>query len=212
MKLAGQFWVPDEEMVQIHALENTGGWQLDHLWGALSLVKERRTAIDGGAHVGSWSKAMAKEFKEVHAFEPWPSHFCCLQKNLYTESNIITHNVALGDRVRYMNMLPDERFKDECNTGARYLSGPGEVKVVPLDMFDLEDVDFIKFDLEGFEAMALRGAAETIAKWHPIIQFEHKEHINARHNLPGNAAPDYLESLGMKKLARFGDDQVWGWP
>jgi hypothetical protein len=38
----------------------------------------------------------------------------------------------------------------------------------------LVDVDFIQLDIEGFELRALKGAAETITRSHPVIMVEQK--------------------------------------
>jgi len=50
-----------------------------------------------------------------------------------------------------------------------------EGEVVPLgklDDFQLERVDFIKIDVEGFESKVLEGAAETIERCRPIMYIE----------------------------------------
>jgi hypothetical protein len=38
-----------------------------------------------------------------------------------------------------------------------------------LDNFQLERVDFIRLDAEGFESEVLEGAAETIQRCHPVL-------------------------------------------
>ena len=41
-----------------------------------------------------------------------------------------------------------------------------------LDAFQLERVDFIKLDVEGFESKVLAGAIDTIARCRPIMYIE----------------------------------------
>ncbi len=46
------------------------------------------------------------------------------------------------------------------------------VQSLTIDDLQLDRLDFIKIDVEGFEARALKGGAETIQKLLPIIYFE----------------------------------------
>ena len=46
------------------------------------------------------------------------------------------------------------------------------VPLCMLDGFQLERVDFIKLDVEGFEAKVLEGAANTIERCRPIMYIE----------------------------------------
>jgi hypothetical protein len=46
------------------------------------------------------------------------------------------------------------------------------VRVVTVDSFNLDACHFIKFDIEGMEIEALRGAAATIARSRPVLYVE----------------------------------------
>ena len=46
------------------------------------------------------------------------------------------------------------------------------VQSLTIDDLQLDRLDFIKIDVEGFDARALKGGAETIQKLLPIIYFE----------------------------------------
>lgn len=46
------------------------------------------------------------------------------------------------------------------------------VKIKTLDSYDLQDVDIIKIDVEGFEYDVMLGATQTIEKWKPVVQVE----------------------------------------
>lgn len=221
MKRAGKYWVPDEEQIQLEALAK-GGWQLDHLKKGLRMVKKRRVAVDGGAHIGSWTLAMAETFQCVIAFEPSKPTFACLEANVRewreTHENgkchIVLQRFALGETAGIMGMGEDSKYSDGGNTGGRYLieNPSGDVNVRRLDSFELERCDFLKLDIEGFELFALRGARETLLKFRPLIMIEAKIRIAHRYQLQANDAGDYLESLGAFCRGSIGSDYFYGWP
>lgn len=221
MKRAGKYWVPDEEQIQLKALEE-GGWQLDHLEFGLAKLKKRRVAIDGGAHVGTWTMRMAEVFQTVHAFEPSRTTYECLFENmkewrrehLDLSTHIHLHRYALGEKKGLMGMGEDQRYSDNGNTGGRYLreDPKGEVNVRPLDSFALGHVDFVKLDVEGFELFALRGARETLQHCKPLVMIEVKLRMAHRYGLDASEAGDFLESLGAEHRGQVGSDHFYGWP
>ncbi len=222
MKQAGKYWVPDHETVQIEQLTG-GGWQLDHLDAALAHVPGpvRRVAVDGGAHVGSWTFAMLERgFQVVQAFEPAQDTFECLAENVKewrlrhmtdTDNRFIgLHRCALGAEATTMGMKDDTKY-DGGNTGGRYLKGEGSVSVRPLDIYRLEDVDFIKLDLEGFELFALRGARETLLRCKPVVLIEDKHRMAHRYGYQPGEPGQFLLDLGMMELGNVGSDRFFGW-
>ena len=80
--------------------------------------------------------------------------------------------------------------------------------MVTLDSFDLQDVDFIKLDCEGYELFALRGAEETLKRCRPCVIVEQKPNRAQRFGLPQTGAVDYLQSLGAKLRAKMAGDYI----
>lgn len=208
---AGNYWLPDTED---HIVEEyrAGGWQLDHLFSALAHVKNFEVAIDGGAHVGSWTKALAERFAHVHSYDLNPENFECLERNIqeWGLTNVTYNNIGLGDKPAKVGMVPDEKYGMK-NTGGMHVKGKGNLPVDTLDNLlpDLDALDFVKLDIEGYEERALRGAATLIEKFSPVIQIEHKTRINSRYG--GNSMGDlnYLVSIGYRMVGKFGSDWVF---
>lgn len=218
MKRAGKFWVPVHETQQIDQLE-AGGWQLDHLHAALAHVSGRTLAVDGGAHVGSWTFAMAEAgFKAVEAFEPAPDTFECLKENakewrqehMNVSCLVGLTRCALGAEPGKMGLKEDGKYAGG-NTGGRYLHGDGDVMVRPLDVYNLDVLDFLKLDVEGFELFALRGARTTLLRCKPVVLIEDKHRMAHRYNQQPGAAGAFLMDLGMIEIGSVGADRFFGW-
>jgi FkbM family methyltransferase len=220
MKRAGKYWVPDKETLQNAALE-AGGWQLSHLEAALAFVpKDRRSiAVDGGAHVGSWTFAMAEAgFNAVWSFEPAPDTFECLMENAkewqsehqHLRTFLNLNRCALGAETGKSGMADDGKYAGG-NTGGRHLKGDGDINVRPLDVYNMGALDFLKLDLEGFEVFALRGARSTLLKHRPVVMIEDKYRMAHRYNLKPGAACEYLLELGMEECGHVGADRIFRW-
>lgn len=208
MKKAGNYWIPDGEF-HLEPFYAAGGWHLDRLERALEYVKNFRVAVDGGAHAGSWTKVMAARFEHVHSFDLTPENFECLAQNItdWGLENVTLYNYGLGDEHELVSVADDPKW--EGNTGGKHVAGPGELPIRLLDELELEVLDFLKLDIEGYEEKAMRGGIETITRCKPLILIEHKARINVRY---GGANDDvkYLTEIGYKKIAAFKSDVLFG--
>lgn len=185
------------------------GFQIDHLDAALRHCTQFRTAVDGGAHVGTWSAAMGKRFARVLAFEPAHDTFVCLSENLHDVANVDLYCVALG-AVRCSGRVMDDPTRPG-NTGARHLNvaAPGETEILPLDGFELPDLDFLKLDVEGYELHALQGAAETLQRCAPVVLIECKRFKPPRFGVDEEAAGTWLKGAGYREATRMRNDRVF---
>lgn len=144
-----------------------------HFVGAGAIV------LDVGANIGAHTVPLAQMVGAegiVVAFEPQPVLHKILCANLVLNSvpNVLTYPMALGDREGEC-LIPVLDYSQPFNFGGVGMDRVEEGEAVPLgrlDDFELERVDFIKLDVEGFESKVLEGAAETIARCHPIMYIE----------------------------------------
>ena len=175
---------------------------------SLGHVKNKRTALDIGANVGLWSRDLVKHFEQVIAFEPVLMFRECLQRNV-TASNLTVQSVALGDTEGQVNMIITEG-----NTGHTHVdpaSKGGDTTIIKLDSLDLQNVDYIKIDCEGFEYRVLQGAKQTIKRCRPVVVIEQKPHEMYSKDYGQFAAIGLLEDWGMVKLDQVKDDWIMGW-
>jgi FkbM family methyltransferase len=176
---------------------------------SIELCSKHGTALDIGANVGLWSRDLVDNFAKVVAFEPVAVFRECLEKNV-SGANFFISPLALGDHDTQATMIITEG-----NSGHSHLDpatlGTGDVQVVKLDNLNMEDVDYIKIDCEGYEYRVLQGAEQTVKRCRPIMVIEQKPHDAYSKDYGQFAAIALLESWGMIKLDQIRDDWIMGW-
>jgi FkbM family methyltransferase len=141
------------------------------------------TVLDLGANIGYFSvlaAGLVGNSGQVHAFEPAPTCFARLKRNLAAFSWAHVHSIAVGDEPGTARF----HFSHKGNeTGWGSLLSPENsstqetmVSVVRLDAWAHEQairrVDFIKLDVEGAEYRALRGAEALLRRHRPVVVAE----------------------------------------
>lgn len=211
MQMIAGFAMPSFDNFMHTIVPADGRYQHENLEAAVSYCVRRRTVIDGGAHVGMWSRTFAGLFDRVIAFEPSPDTFECLRYNIAAE-NVEFRNQALGAKPGkiHMTLKGFEGTLRERNSGSRYVAEGGRIERVTIDSLDLDDLDLLKMDIEGSEVEALQGARKTLKRCHPVILFESKSEW-VRRGFEKDAPHQFLTKLGAVKFERVGMDEIWGW-
>ena len=168
MKQVNGLWLPDSDTHFAGPDYEIGTRRV-----ALGLTKNRRVALDVGAHVGIWTRHLAEEFDTVWAMEPNPENFDCLTRNTDDLDNVVLRNEGASWTDDMMTLVHNR----QGNSGMWSLAAPGQkadgtayfVKVVTIDSLALPDLDFIKIDAEGHEPAVLRGATDTIERCRPVL-------------------------------------------
>ena len=175
-------------------------FELDALERALEYVKSFRTAVDAGAHKGAWAAHMAKRFLEVWAFEPQRDNFLKLSEKVKR-----CVNIALGDVSGMVRLAAGKE-----NTGQYHVSyeGGAEVRMLPLDQYGLENVDFLKADVEGYELKVLQGAARTLHRCRPVVMCE-ENGLGARYGVEEGRIGEFLAQRGYRLEAKIRNDRVY---
>jgi len=211
MKFVHGWAFPDADEFMCHEIKPNGGYQAGHLAMALAHVTDWSCAIDGGAHVGTWSKTMSGKFARVLAIEPSPDTREALLHNLQTFgcANVEVKAVALGAQPGFVHMALEGRGVELKNTGARFTQSGGEIPVETIDSWQLPSLGLLKLDIEGSEVVALQGAVDTLRRCRPIVIFEDK-FLWRRFGLARDAAANVMASAGYRLLERAKCDQIWG--
>ena len=177
-------------------------YQNIELMTAMSYCAKWRTAVDVGAHVGITAFQMAKSFEHVHAYEINPKIYECMNYNLESRAvgNVTTYPVGLGQRKHNVSIKTTN--KSFSTHVAPDVDG-GDIQVMPLDFYNLQDVDFIKIDAEGYEPLVALGAIETIKRCQPTILYERKEHPT-RYGYNRDSIRDVLMPYGYRMVRKIG--------
>lgn len=212
MKIVNGWAFPDEDEFMAAEMKADGRYQFSHLTGSVQFCQNKAVAIDGGAHIGTWSKVLAGMFEQVISFEPSRDTFECLAYNLSGIDNIDMRNQALGKEPGRIKMTLEgfQKAIDLKNTGARFTRDGGDIERITIDSLNLPVLDYLKLDIEGGEVDALLGARETLKRCKPIVLFEDKN-LWKRYGYGRNKPHEILTKLGAKKLVRLSMDEVWGW-
>ena len=180
---------------------------LRHLFGKTP----QTTMLDVGSNIGNHSLWLASCFQRVLSFEPNPAALHYLENNVRIHDNISLYPVSLS-REPGTALL---RSGGESNLGqAGIADSPSEDAVeISLESGDgflrrhgLDEVDFIKIDVEGHEWEVLGGLRETIRTRMPIILFEY--HTDTAEK-SGYAIQDFLSGydlfglVGLPKSAQL---------
>lgn len=121
------------------------------------------TIVDIGANIGVVSDYMRSKAKKLYAIEPSVEHFEALKKNKEFNNwdNVEIFNFAIDDH-NGEETLHHSAKNRTCNSLAMVFKDEttDKVQVKSMDTFfeenGIEEVDFMKFDVEGAEDVILR--------------------------------------------------------
>ena len=138
-------------------------------------IDPAKNIIDLGANIGTHSVIYSNYTNGiVFAFEPQKMCFDILNKNLELNNchNVIAYNFGGSNENKkfYMNA----NYNEKHNQGAFCISDDGELEIEcrVIDELHIENVGYIKIDVEGHEYKTLLGLKHLIVKNKPNIMIE----------------------------------------
>jgi FkbM family methyltransferase len=197
------------EPIGFHLLID-GVYERDVLEFILARLRPGGTFVDVGANIGVLALPAAKKVGpagRVLAIEASPSVFPYLERNAaangFTQVRCV--NIAANDVERTVEFYeaPSDHF-GMGSMGAQFDARPVSIKARPLDDLlaeaNIESVDVLKVDVEGFELNVFRGAQRLLtSKQPPTIVFEFIDWAEERlGDGRVGAAQDFLRSLGFQ--------------
>lgn len=132
----------------------------------LALYEADESFIDVGCYDGFTSLEFIKRcpaYRDIHVFEPEIANMEKVQSRLAKYRNIYFHGYGASDRPQTL------RFKSAGSASVVSENGTSSIDVKRLDDVIHEAYSFLKIDIEGGEIAALKGASQTIAKYHPRL-------------------------------------------
>jgi len=192
------------------------------------LVNDSETIFDIGGNMGWYSIGLSKVKKNVniHTFEPIPSTYESLVKNAeINDSKIIINNFGLSDIKQDLTFYFHKEGSGNASSAMMNEERENiEVKchVDTIDNYcydnNIQQLDFIKCDVEGAELLTFKGGIKTIKEYKPIIFAELLRKWSAKFDYHPNEVIELLKSIGYKcffvngnrlqKIERISDDTI----
>ena len=154
--------------------------------------------LDIGAHSGTYSISLADYSESVHSFEPQKMTYysLCGGVALSGKKNITCHQVGLGSQEQVGKQTLNIVSNDGGGSSLHATNGilrQETIEVRTLDEFHIDNIGFIKMDVEENELYVLQGGLETIRRSnYPTLLFES--------NFENKPLFDYLKEIGYKEI------------
>lgn len=174
------------------ALYLSGCFEVDDTKAMIDLLNAGDTFIDIGAHIGYYSmlaSGLVGNSGKVVSFEPTPSTYSLLVKNMKDKKNVTAENLAVYSIPTNMEFndyglkyMVFNSFKKARLNNIELKANHINVQTVTLDDYCSSKAvkpSFIKIDAESVELHVLQGSVETIKKFRPkfMIEVGDFEHI-----------------------------------
>jgi len=184
----GTFYLPYKNDLIQKTLRKGEIWEPENIPVFEAFIRPGKTVVDVGAYIGSHTIKFAQLAKpgKVYAFEPQQDIYQMLSYNIELNGlgdYVTAHQMALGDRSCNTKMARNVKSSDDPeifhNRGSNHMLGclddsgdPLAFEMRTLDSFELDNVGFIKIDVEGAQFLVLKGAEETIKRNKPVMLIE----------------------------------------
>jgi FkbM family methyltransferase len=215
-------WLPDREDYLIQDIRispqfaGAGTIQFKKYAACMPHIRQFRHAVDIGANCGIWTRVMARCFPLVTCYEPNAECHEAFRLNnpqpvterRKDQTKIVLHPYALGHEPGRLKLNTKLR-----STGFTRVAEDGDldVEVRTLDSFELQEVDFIKIDVEGWEHPVIVGAHDTIVRCRPTMIIEQKPNNAELHGLTQFGAVKLLGKWGAREISNISGDVIMGW-
>ncbi|MEE9606625.1 MAG: FkbM family methyltransferase [Myxococcota bacterium] len=166
------FLNPDDPVITTLILARRG-WEANETYWFSRSVGPGDTVVDVGANIGYYTvlgALLVGDSGHVYAFEPDPESFAFLERNVRLNGlhNVTLEQKALSNRPGQIRLFLSERNKGDH----RIFDAPDEeresieIEAVTLDDYLRgrgDEVDFIKVDTQGAEAVIVEGMQRLLA-------------------------------------------------
>lgn len=132
----------------------------------LDLKKQEEVFVDVGCFDGYTTEEFIKrcpEYRAVHVFEPSSENMMEVRRRLAKFHDVNYHSKGAGEASKTVF------FKTAGSASMACESGETKIEIDRIDSLVREPFTFLKMDIEGGEVEAIKGAGESIVKYHPRL-------------------------------------------
>jgi FkbM family methyltransferase len=235
----GIFVLKEGELISDTAAQE-GEWDVHILRAASAAAEAARQrlpggragrAVDAGAHFGLLTVALARRFDAVTSFEPNEFNASLLRSNVALNDlgdKVEIRRAALFSHRTQLSLAPSEEQEiplpldaegefdplSASNLGAYSFteggSGMSSAPAYPLDELALDDLAFLKIDVQGADGEVLMGARDTIRRCRSWIVFEWEDTLSRAFGVTLEQMQAELRDLDyiFRVLKRHNEKQV----
>lgn len=201
VQIDGWWWPASDERARYAILTEVGpaiDWLQRHndRWSEI---------IQAGGNTGVYAKALKALFKRVITVEPDEHNHGAALFNL-AGSTVSLYRAAFGDQGAPCGVIEHE----PGNCGAHRIGAQNANSSVPMLTIDSLHLkpDVIWLDVEGYELQALKGAAETLKKYRPLVITEEKN-LGRLYGYEDEAIGAFLCGFGYRQISTHGNDRMY---
>lgn len=163
------------------SMREFGEWSEAEIILFSSLVGSGDHVLEAGSNIGAhtvWLSKQVGKAGKVLSFEPaiYTHQLLCANLALNECFNVFTHRKAVGESSGTVAFPIVDPLTGNNFGATSILAADGfpteRIDVVCIDDLELQQLDFIKADIEGYEFFLLKGARKTIARFMPTIYLE----------------------------------------
>jgi len=171
---------PDEARVAPLEVMNFDRYEPEETAVMDLLAGDARVILDIGANIGWYTVRFAKRLPaaRVHAFEPLPTSYAYLQRNVAANgvgARVSTYNHGLSSSTGVVEFFISPA--GGTNASLKNVAGAGDAVPVTCFTMTLDQwatnhrvaPDFIKCDVEGAEFLVFQGGAATLRAHGPVV-------------------------------------------
>ena len=173
-------------------------------------IGKAKIIFDVGANVGGTTLLFASKNPQarIFSFEPHPDTYqkakTNIELNAFEKIYLFNKGVGAENESKKLYQVIDK------NPGMNRIL-PGDhaypftlIETIKLDDFchehNIEHIDFLKIDVEGFEYFVLLGGKDIISKTHPVIYLELYDHGLKKNGYSASALISLLFAMGYTKI------------
>jgi FkbM family methyltransferase len=141
------------------------------VYSFFKLIKRKRgVLIDVGAHIGNFLKPFGDAGWRVYAFEPSEDNFKSLKKNYIDKENVICFKKAVSNKDGMVKFYISNKYWGINSLKAFDKSHNSYVEIMSIRLesfinkYKIDDIDFLKIDVEGADFLVLKGMNFDICK------------------------------------------------
>lgn len=173
----------------------------------LKMLPKNGVYFDIGANIGSIAIPLCKKRPDIRCVAVEASEWVhgYLTENIKRnnlEKSIIAVNEAMGDTAEgYVSFYTNQDFFGKGSMSPVYSDKPINVKRTTFqnlaERYNIEQIDVIKIDIEGFEYFAFKGGEKFLSADNaPLILFEFVDWAEEHAGLKGGESQKLLKSYG----------------